>query len=1007
MKSPTKYSSRSFRKWLTVVAFSLGVVFLDAGERTFDFEDDPAVSDSLEYESTGEIWSQPTDYFGTGNDGEFLIITHAQGSQSTTIVFPDIDDGKSIKAFTLSCDIRIGNGTTGRPADGFSISYARADDPLLNGNLGAFGHPGVAEAGSRTGVAVSFDTWQGNQLQDGSPDYEGVYVTVDGVPAGGVRMNTRHGECDDPDSLQTGPRTQNNDAVKEKYPELGDWGGNPDVLCWQPLEINLDDTGLLTVKYKGNVILDRFQSNFFPSPGQLVMAGRTGGANELKHVDNIVLKTELADKALFSGFSDSGNGFTLMFRDIDNSQIDADKITLMLDGAAVTPDSVSKEGEITMIVYSQDALFDPNSEHTVSVSAQTTDGDTIAKDIPFKAPNYTLVGAEHKLAGTFSKRGFKMRVLQAQPDLATNTALRERHLAGLLTDADGNVYENLIDYEAGGYEADEMGYVPIDGVINFSADNENGDPEPQGVFREGGTGGVEATDNTDDYIPGIPGLRADNPTDQITAEILTVVEVPAPGIYKFAFNSDDGFKTTAGNATDQLDAIYLGGFDGGRGASTTTYDVGFAEAGHYLIRNIWYERGNGANLEWWLANEDGTPLALFNDDANGGWKTFQEIPDSLFNVVAASPSPGSNNVSPTAEIEVVVQAAITPPLEAFTMTVDGAAITPTIEPGEGRFTLRYQPEGIAASGVKRNVMISVSLPQLQFAASREWSYTTVSYKSLDCATGSPVGSGLNRGFHFNTFQGGGGIGNVQTAEARLISTGENGADPASGMFEEVVNFEQDGNPQGWFRENDFEGRGEWPDDRFPGIPDGVGQDQIAIEFTAYVEFPEAGYYRMGVRSDDGFKVSNAEQGDSGPDEPANKLGDALGFFNAGRSSGETAFDFAVPVAGVYPMRLVWYEGSGGADLEWYSFVDGARVLLNADNGLKAYAARNETALDCPVASDVSVVLGEDGAVTITYEGGMLSSSDKVTGPYMPVAGATSPYSIMPEAGTAQFYKVFP
>ena len=61
------------------------------------------------------------------------------------------------------------------------------------------------------------------------------------------------------------------------------------------------------------------------------------------------------------------------------------------------------------------------------------------------------------------------------------------------------------------------------------------------------------------------------------------------------------------------------------------------------------------------------------------------------------------------------------------------------------------------------------------------------------------------------------------------------------------------------------------------------------------------------------------------------------FFNAGRGAADTIFGFAVPEAGVYPMRLIWYEGGGGANVEWFTVgSDGTKTLINAEGGLKAY-----------------------------------------------------------------------
>ncbi len=611
-------TKNGYWKWLATVALAAAVP-AQAGERTFDFENDP--EDEFEITSTQQdiVWSEFGDFAGTGNPGGFLSITEATGGTSTTAIFPDIDDGQLVKAFNLTADIRTGNGTTDRPADGFSISYARASDPLFNGG----GLPGPAENGTRTGIVVSFDTWQGNTLTDGSGDIEGIIVVVDGESVNKTPLPTRHGACDDTDSLQTGPQGSDD----------GDFPrGDPGTLCWTQLEVNLTEDGLLTVTYKGRVLLENFQSNFFPSPGRLVLAGRTGGANEIKHFDNVRLVTELADGALLSSLDVDVNGFQVGFRDVGQSAIVADSVALTLDGAAVEADSISKDGDITTVVYSQDEFFAPGSEHVVGITASTSDGGNINKEVPFTTPNYGVIGADNKLDGNFTDRGFLMRVLQANIGLANNTDEREQHLAGTLTDADGNPLENFAD----DFFLGDNSTAEIEGVINFDQD-----ANPQGVFRDSGDG--SATDIPDDFIPGIPGL--DGSTDNITAEILTVVEIPEAGLYNFAFNSDDGFKTTAGAVSDAASAIVIAEFNGGRGASTTLGNVLFEEAGFYKLRTIWYGGGGGANLEWWLADQNGDPIALLNDDAAGGLRTFRNVPEDPAAINAFSPADGAGEIA--------------------------------------------------------------------------------------------------------------------------------------------------------------------------------------------------------------------------------------------------------------------------------------------------------------------------------------------------------------------------
>src|SRR5690349_14869806 len=162
---------------------------------------------------------------------------------NAAMIFKDADAGKIVTGFTFTCDVRIGNGTD-RPADGFSLSFARANDPFLatdpldTSKLAA----GLPEAGTATGLAISFDAWSGNVLPDGN-DLEGVIVRLDNRTIGSAAMTTRNGACTDQNSLQTGPF----DGTTSIAP-----------LCWQPLEVTLATDGKLTVKYKGRTILNAF-----------------------------------------------------------------------------------------------------------------------------------------------------------------------------------------------------------------------------------------------------------------------------------------------------------------------------------------------------------------------------------------------------------------------------------------------------------------------------------------------------------------------------------------------------------------------------------------------------------------------------------------------------------------------------------------------------------------------------------------------------------------------------
>ena len=143
----------------------------------------------------------------------------------------------------------------------------------------------------------------------------------------------------------------------------------------------------------------------------------------------------------------------------------------------------------------------------------------------------------------------------------------------------------------------------------------------------------------------------------------------------------------------------------------------------------------------------------------------------------------------------------------------------------------------------------------------------------------------------------------------------------------VVNLEQDGAAAGNFNENTG-----FADDFIPNIP-GINEstDGIAAEFLTYLELSE-GFHTLGVNSDDGFDVT------IGPDS-RDLLASSVGSFNGGRGSSDSLFEVYVEEGGFYPTRLLWFEGTGGANVEFFSVVDGQKILINDrdnPNAIKAY-----------------------------------------------------------------------
>lgn len=146
------------------------------------------------------------------------------------------------------------------------------------------------------------------------------------------------------------------------------------------------------------------------------------------------------------------------------------------------------------------------------------------------------------------------------------------------------------------------------------------------------------------------------------------------------------------------------------------------------------------------------------------------------------------------------------------------------------------------------------------------------------------------------------------------------------IVEGVINFNQDSTPGAPASIGEVGG-----DLPIPGVPQGTN-DGIAMQILTYLEL-EPGFYQMGFNSDDGFKVTYGVT-------PGAANAPIAGEFQGGRGAATTRFNFLVQEAGLYPFRAIWYEGNGGANLEWWTIApDGSRVLINDrsnPNAVKAY-----------------------------------------------------------------------
>lgn len=852
-----------------------------AGTFTWDFNDwidGPATNLVFAADDTtffGETWKQPFDGNpGPGGDPStngYLQLTPAVDGRNLAAVFPDIDNGAPVKAFKLIMDVRAGNpaDADGRPADGFSISYVRENDVALS-NVVQYVNPGTGrgivfgygggdsaaqtqdpigggnpENGTKTGVAISFDTWQGNWLPDTGaggtpgPDVEGLTVRVDDKTLIQVPMPVRNADCANNQSLQTGSF-------------LNDGGASYTHLGWCRLEVEKTADNKINVTFKGRKLLEGYQLQAYsPHRGRLLLAGRTGGNNQYVHFDNISLETTPAIEPLVKSLAVNTDlkSWTLVLEDFPPSL--ATNVTQVVwNGVNVTGSvNVSKNAGDTTIAYTQVNRLPPNSTNQVRVTFQTSLNQTIEAIANVTTPNYFAMPPAYALplsAVSGQPRGIVLG--QAWQTVAENR------------NSQGDNKLNWTEEQILGLRGANLATVPSPAstdVIDF----QNGGPT--GNFREFGSAGgfFDGADYSIQTTFGIGQDPAKANTDDGAIEWFAYVNFPTAGEYTMVVNSDDGFRlSTARNARDRMGAV-ISFFNAGRGAGTgagagTQQRVIVDQPGVYPIRGLMFNRGGGFDVEWYtrvgdslyLVNSNSTPESL------QAWRSATTTGSYVQSAI-----PVRSAVDIAGDQKIIIELAngtATVNAGSIVLKVDGNTVTPTITSGA---TTKIElnpvgPNNLWPSGSSHNVELTFT-DSGSAAYSYAWSFTVAPYTLL--GGGAPIGSQdpTKPGFMYSTYQldpaGSIGFPNRIYAADQIVQGmwGPNTATLASGPVNGLINFDINQGAQGNFNVNNG-----FQEELIPGIPgtSATPTDWFASEILTYVEFPAAGFYQLGFNSDDGF-----------------------------------------------------------------------------------------------------------------------------------------------------------
>jgi hypothetical protein len=1018
----------------------LAVGSIQAATNTINFNTDPLPGPppALYRDVGAGEWRPNGGASGQANDG-YLKISDAAGGQVAKLVFKDLEGGLVVKAFSFECDVRVGGGTA-RPADGFSINYVDINDSMiLNSDAGSATDIGdyagtdnevsLPEEGGKTGLGIGFDTWEsativgvqdvagisvrvggvlvaqfpvpllpGNVFSPGEPNpvagtevYNGPEYTYNGVPHRNLATNAPNYLA----SMQTGGLNTTDDLNGDGTVDAADAGaaqpafGDPtwDLwiknLKWEKFRAEILEDGKVKVFWKGVELTPAggLQTDYVPIAGRIVFGGRTGGAWEVHHIDNITLITVPANDIIVGNATGLPNGFTIPVTDSGPSILDPASIQLQLNGNPVTATGISKAGAVTTIYYSGPTPLAAGTTNRVdlTVSDTRTPPIVVSGGRNFVVPVYSTVPAAWAVAAA-NTPGFKLKVHQIAPvqGLPNTVARAERQLHG---DIGANVALTVPGPD---------GYVTQDGVINFNQDS----PGAAGNYNT--ANGFE-----DQPIPGIDLVSSPH-TDNIAMEILTYIEFPTAGAYQLIFNSDDGFRTLIGNkAVDVIASPIISEADIGRGAVDTLRNLYVPQAGIFPVRTIWFEGGGGASLEWVGVNLQTGVKALINDTTTvGSLKAFR-VATGTFPAAVTYAYPDRTSGNPYFPTD-----PITIELTDGTALVNGGSIQlsvndapVTVTPAKvGAVTkIQYTPANPWPSGSNNKITLVWSdnaTPAVVW--SNSWNFTVRPWVTIPATATIPAASVnlANVGFKLRTHHADQ-QNDLENSSARAIAQlggafGPNKVDTsifgADGYFAEttVVNYEQGTHPaltptagydstlvvpvdSGNFFDTAPVGQ-ENADRLFPGYPitdatfatlvySNKWHDNIAMEILTVLDL-QPGFYWDGVNSDDGFKVSFAAN-------PLDVGATVANVFEGGKGASDVSGLYQVTQAGLYPVRVIWYEGGGGASMEWFlqNTLNNQRILVN-DTATPGHVKAYQYPVAAPPAAFVKSVTPAAGAQAV-------------------------------------------
>jgi hypothetical protein len=264
-----------------------------------------------------------------------------------------------------------------------------------------------------------------------------------------------------------------------------------------------------------------------------------------------------------------------------------------------------------------------------------------------------------------------------------------------------------------------------------------------------------------------------------------------------------------------------------------------------------------------------------------------------------------------------------------------------------------------------------------------WTWTTA-YAYLFASNSLPVGSLSVRGFDTRMAQSTNGGVNLDNSLARALQ--QLAIPPQIPIDQTATSIVQ---VLDW-------NKASAPPANVPGLCPG-GAINIAVESLAYLELT-AGVHRFHINTDDGAGLYSGVN-----------LTDGNGQLLWEKSSGtaDTAFDFVVEAAGLYPVRCLWQETGGGAVLHLWStnFVTGGPEVLINDSSDPAGVVKAWYPIACKSSSSVAGPYSVDSTAVnaLNPTTPIVGSSCSPTVVGQMVTGGTFTVPVIP--GATRFYRL--